>query len=132
MFVRRFDYQPEVAIDKVKCTRPGSFESKAQEDRVYEFWERENSFGPIVEVVELEICDVESTDSSENEEWFIEEEIGDDIVEVYEEDDDDIFEVVHKDVETFYEDDVIEEFHDPHGEKYFEVVGQSDSSSDSD
>ena len=37
LYVRRFKYPPEVAIDKAQTTLAGSFESKQQEDRVREF-----------------------------------------------------------------------------------------------
>lgn len=94
LFVKRFKYQPGVAINKIQTMRPGSFESKQQEDRVHEFWEREQGSDWLIEI---EVCN--DSDSSEDEAWFIEEEIGD-WIDVYD-DSDDVIEVVHDDVRVY-------------------------------
>ena len=105
LFVKRFKYDPEVAINKVQSMRPGSFDSQEQEDRVQEFWERETNAGWFIEVVDVS----DDSESSEDEAWFIEDDIGVDIVEVY--DDDPVVEIVHNDV-VVYDDDVVEVVHD--------------------
>ena len=118
LYVRRFKYTPEVAIDKAQTILSGSFESKQQEDRVLEFWEREKASHWMFEI---EVWD--DSDSSENEAWFIEEEIGDwteeydggiDVLEVEDDtDDDDIVVYDHHNYKTADDnDDIIEEINE--------------------
>ena len=61
---------------------------------MHEFWEREQGSDWLIEI---EVCN--DSDSSEDEAWFIEEEIGD-WIDVYD-DSDDVIEVVHDDVRVY-------------------------------
>lgn len=132
LLVKRYKYAPGVAISKVQTMRPNSFESQEQENRVHEFWERENNAGWYFEV-EVDVYD-ESSDSSEDEIWFLEEEICDDVVEVY--DDEDEVVVVHDDVVVYDDHDEVEVLCDDVDELIIEEevheIYAENSSSDSD